>query len=180
MKAKLFLFYLRFRKPIILLSTLVAAVIVGLDYWQKYKYRTADYTPWTLVTVNSGSSFTVSRHNETKTIDLCGVSASGDKAKSFLQSVIKLGDGTVELERVGDRYEAWILLDENYDTELVKHISTEPNYLVEQQIHLNTWVIERGYASQDLQSAGSCSQPEHLAWADKVAREEKLGMWKDQ
>lgn len=178
MKAKLFLFYLRFRKPIILLSALVAAVIVGSDNWQRYKYRTADYTPWTLVSVNSGSSFTVTRHNETKVINLCGVSASGDKAKSFLQSVIKLGDGTVELERVGDRYEAWILLHENYDVELVKHISDQPNYLVKEQIHLNTWVIERGYTRQDQQSSSSCKEPEHLAWAENVAKEDGLGIWK--
>ncbi len=152
MKVKLFLFYLRFRKPIIILSAVLAAVIIGLDNWQRYKYRTADYTPWTLASVNSGSSFTVTRHNETKTINLCGVQASGNKAKNYLQSVINLGNGTVELERVGDRYEAWILLDRDYDVELVKHISDQPNYLVEQQIHLNTWVIERGYARQDLQT----------------------------
>ena len=88
MKAKLFLFYLRFRRPIILLSALLAATIIGLDNWQRYKYRTADYTPWTLVSVNSGSSFNVTRNDETKTIDLCGVKASGDKTKDFLQAVI--------------------------------------------------------------------------------------------
>jgi endonuclease YncB( thermonuclease family) len=134
--------------------------------------------PKSIVTVNSGSSFTVARHHETKTINLCGVSASGDKAKDFLESVIKLGDGTVELEKVGDRYEAWILLDENYDTELVKHISDKPNHLVEQQIHLNTWVIERGYASQDPLSSSECSQPDNLAWAESLAKKDGLGIWK--
>lgn len=179
MKAKLFLFYLCFRKPIIIISALLAATVIGLDNWQRYKYRTADYTPWTIVSVNSGFSFTVSRHNETKIIDLCGVSASGDKAKNYLQSVIELGNGTVELEQVSDRYEAWILLDQDYDVELVKHISDQPNYLVEEQIHLNTWVIERGYARQDLESSDSCSQPEHLAWAESIAKENKLGVWQD-
>lgn len=180
MKAKLFLFYLRFRKPIIILSALLAAAIIGLDNWQRYKYRTADYTDWTLVSVDSGSSFTVSRHNETKNINLCGVSALGDGAKNYLQSVINLGDGTVELEQVGERYEAWILLDKDYDVELVKHISDQPNYLVEEQVHLNTWMIERGYARQDLQSVDSCSQPEHLAWAEKVAKEDGLGIWQNK
>ena len=178
MKAKLFLFYLRFRKPIIILSALLAATVIGLDNWQRHKYRTADYTPWTLVSVNSGSSFTVSRHNETKLINLCGVNASGDGAKNYLQSVIELGNGTVELEQVGEIYEAWILLDQDYDVELVKHISNKPNYLVEEQIHLNTWMIERGYAHLDRLNSNQCSQPEHLVWADKVARKEKLGMWK--
>ena len=179
MKAKLFLFYLRFRKPIIVISALLAAAIIGLDNWQRYKYRTADYTPWTLVNVNSGSSFTVTRHNETKVINLCGVSASGDTAKNYLHSVIELGDGTVELEQVGKSYEAWILLDENYDTELVKHISTEPNYLVEQQIHLNTWVIERGYAKLDQQSSSNCREPEYLTWAESIAKKDNLGVWQN-
>ena len=179
-QSKLFLFYLRFRKPIILLSAVFAAVVIGLDKWQQYKHETADYTPWKLVTVNSGSSFTVSRHNETKLINLCGVKADGDKAKKYLQSVIKLGNGTVELEKVGETYEAWILLDKNYDVNLVKHISDQPNYLVEQQIHLNTWLIERGMARQNLQSSYKCSQPENLVWAENVAKEDKLGIWQDK
>ena len=133
-----------------------------------------------MVSVNSGSSFTVSRHNETKNINLCGVSASGDNAKDYLQSVINLSDGTVDLEQVGDRYEAWILLDKDYDVEIVKHISDQPNNLVEEQIHLNTWMIERGYARQDLQSSSSCSQPEHLAWAEEVAKEDSLGIWENK
>ena len=65
MKAKLFLFYLRFRKPIIILFAIFTAVLVGLDNWQRYKYRTADYTLWTLLSVDSGSSFTVSKRFET-------------------------------------------------------------------------------------------------------------------
>ena len=145
--------------------------------WQRYKYRTADYTPWILADVNSGSSFDVTRHNKTKTINLCGVEASGDKAKNYLQSVIELGNGTVELEQVGETYEAWVLLDQDYDVELVKHISSKPNELVEQQIHLNTWVIEHGYAKHDKKSSGNCNEPEHLAWAESLAKKNKLGIW---
>jgi endonuclease YncB( thermonuclease family) len=177
MKAKLFLFYLRFRKPIILVLALMAAIIIGLDKWQRYKYKTADYTPWTLVNVNSGSSFTVARHHETKTINLCGVAATGDESKKYLQSVINLGNGTVELEKVGDRYEAWISLARNYDVELVKHISTKSNELVEQEIHLNTWLLERGLARRDTQWSSRCKEPEHLVWAENIAREDNLGIW---
>lgn len=119
----------------------------------------------------------MTRNDETKIINLCGVNASGDKAKNYLHSVINLGNGTVELEQVGDRYEAWILLDKNYDVELVKQISARPNYLIEQQIHLNTWVIENGYAKQDRQSSHTCRKPEHLTWAEKVAQENGLGIW---
>ena len=94
--------------------------------------------------------------------------------------MINLGDGTVELEQVGETYEAWILIDQDYDVELVKHISDQPNYLVEEQIHLNTWMIERGYARQDLQSVNNCSQPEHLAWAERVAQEDSLEIWENK
>lgn len=175
MQAKLFLFY--FRKPIIFLSAVAAFAVFTIDTWQKYKYRTADYTPWEISSVDSGSSFTVARHHETKTINLCGVEATGNESKKYLQSVINLGNGTVELEKVGDRFEAWISLAPNYDVELVKHISTKSNELVEQEIHLNTWIIERGMARRNSIETNQCREPEHLAWAEEVAQKKKLGIW---
>jgi hypothetical protein len=168
MQAKLFLFYLRFRKPIIILSAIFATSIIGLDNWLKYKDRNGDYTPWTVTSVESGSSFSVSRHGESKNINLCGVAAVGDKSREFLASVINLGDGTVELEKVGDSYEAWVMLKPDYDVELVKHISDKPNELVEQQIHLNTWMVERGIARRDIAEAAGCREPEHLAWELRI------------
>jgi endonuclease YncB( thermonuclease family) len=175
MQAKLFLFY--FRKPVIILSAVAAFALISLDTWQRYKYRTADYTPWKISSVDSGSSFTVARHHETKTINLCGVMATGIESQKYLQSVINLGNGTVELEKVGDLYEAWISLAPNYDVELVKHISTKSNELVEQEIHLNTWLLERGLARRDIQWSSRCKEPEHLVWAENIAREDKLGIW---
>jgi hypothetical protein len=71
MKAQLFLFYLRFRKPIIILSAVFATFIIGLDNWLKYKDRNADYTPWRVTSVESGSSFSVSRHGESKNREQC-------------------------------------------------------------------------------------------------------------
>lgn len=173
MPAKFFLFYLRFRKPIIILSAVFATVIIGLDNWLKYKDRNTDYTPWTVTSVESGSSFTVSRADKSKVIDLCGVAAVGDESREFLASVINLGDGTVELEKVGDNHEAWIKLKPDYDVELVKHISDKPNELVEQEIHLNTWVIEQGYSRRDTQTFSQCKEPEHLVWAEEVAETNK-------
>jgi endonuclease YncB( thermonuclease family) len=180
MKAQLFLFYLRFRKPIIILSAVFATVIVGLDNWLKYKDRNADHTPWRVTSVESGSSLTVSRHGETKNIKLCGVAAVGDESREFLASVMNLGDGTVELEKVGESYEAWVMLKPDYDVELVKHISNKPNELVEQQIHLNTWMVERGIARRDPQDEGQCREPEHLAWAEELALKDQLGIWQRQ
>jgi hypothetical protein len=176
MQAKLFLFYLRFRKPIIILSAVAATVIIGLDNWLKYKKQTADYTSWTVTSVESGSSFSVSRHNESKVINLCGV-AAGNESKELLASVINLGDGTVELEKVGDEYEAWITIKPNYDVKLVKHISAQPNELVEETVHLNTWVVELGYARYEPKNSSQCLGHENLAWAESIAKKENLGIW---
>ena len=139
LQAKLFLFYLRFKKPLIILSVIAAAMIIGLDYWFKFKSNNIDSTPWRVTKVESGSSITVTRHNKTKVVNLCGVEPVGQETKQYLRSLIESGDGTVELEKVGDNFESWIYLKPGYDVDLVQHISNIPDELVEQQIHLNTW-----------------------------------------
>jgi len=60
-------------KICVIVSALLAMGIIGIDQWQKFQHRTADYTPWTFVSVENGDRFIVSRHNETKDIQLCGV-----------------------------------------------------------------------------------------------------------
>lgn len=57
------------------------------------------------------------------------------------------------------------------------HDSIHPNELVEQEIHLNTWLLERGLARRDTQWSSRCKEPEHLVWAENIAREDKLGIW---
>ncbi len=178
-QAKLFLFYLRFKKPIIILSIVAATIIIGLDNWLKFKDKTIDLTPWKVTTIDSGSSLIVTRHDETKTISLCGVASIENETKQYLTSVINLGDGTVELERVRNSYEAWVSLKPGYDVELVKHLSNTPDELVGQEIHLNSWLIERGKARRDIKEASQCREPEHLAWAETIAKEGKFGIWQD-
>ena len=180
LQAQLFLFYLRFKKPIIALSIIAATTIIGLDSWLRFKERNIDSTPWTVTKVNSGSSLIVTRHDETKMVNLCGVKPIGDETKQYLTSVVNLGDGTVELEEIGDNYESWVSLKPGYDVELVKHVSNTPNELVGQEIHLNTWLIERGMARRNIKQASGCREPEHLAWAETVAKEGKFGIWQNQ
>ena len=179
-QAKLFLFYLRFKKPIIILSAIAATIIIGLDNWFKFKDRTIDLTPWKVTNIDNGSSLIVTSHNKTKNVNLCGVAPIGNETKQYLTSVIGLGDGTVELERVGNSYEAWVSLKPGYDVELVKHVSNTPDELVGQEIHLNTWLIERGEARRNIKEASQCREPEHLAWAETIAQEGKLGVWQDK
>ncbi len=139
-----------------------------------------DLTPWKVTNINSDSSFIVTRHDETKNVNLCGVAPIGNVTKQYLTSVIGLGDGTVELERVGNSYEAWVSLKPGYNMELVKHVSNKPNELVGQEIHLNTWLIERGEARQDTKEAAQCREFEHLAWAETIAKKGKFGIWQDK
>ena len=180
LQAKLFLFYLRFKKPIITLSIVAATIIIGLDNWLKFKDRTIDLTPWTVTNIDSGSSLIVTRHDETKNVSLCGVAPIENETKQYLTSVINRGDGTVELEQVGNSYEAWVSLKPGYDVELVKHVSNTPDELIKQEIHLNSWVIERGKARRDIKEASQCREPGNLAWAETIAKEDKFGIWQDE
>lgn len=167
-------------KIFVSLFVAIAAMLMGLETWQNHRYRNASFTPWTVTQVKSGESFIVARQEEIKTITLCGVQGVDDNSQQFLSSVINLGDGTVVLEPVGDMYEAWISLERDYDVAFVKHISPTPNDLIGQQIHLNTWVVEHGYSSLDQENSDQCLQPEHLTWAERVAKENKLGIWQNQ
>lgn len=162
------------------LSIIAATTIIGLDSWLRFKERNFDSTPWTVTKVNSGSSLIVTSHNQTKMINLCGVKPIGDETKQYLTSVVNLGDGTVELEQVGNNYESWVSLKPGYDVELVKHVSNTPDELVEQEIHLNTWVIERGMALKNTKKAAGCREPEHLDWAETAAKEGKFGIWQNK
>ncbi len=132
---------------------------------------TIDLTPWTVTSIDNGSSLIVTRNDETKTISLCGVAPIENETKQYLNSLISLGDGTVELEQVGNSYEAWISLKPGYDVELVKHVSNTPDELVEQEIHLNSWVIERGKARRNIKEGSQCREPENL---DKNHRWDKI------
>ena len=124
-----------------------------------------------------GDRFTVSRHGETKTIDLCGVKAEGDTAKNYLQTVLDKRDGEVFLERSGDSYDAWITIEPDNAVGLLEDLPYEVEASPEINIHLNTWMLEQGYARRDEQSFEQCSQPEYLAQAEKVAKENKIGIW---
>ena len=71
----------------------------------------------------------------------------------------------MEIERVGKENlsEAWVLL--------------KPDF--EQQIHLNTWIVQHGMGKVDPTTSDKCLQKENLIWAEKIARENTLGVWKN-
>ncbi|MEM8677627.1 MAG: thermonuclease family protein [Cyanobacteria bacterium P01_G01_bin.67] len=47
----------------------------------------------------------------------------------------------------------------------------------ESEIHLNMAMVEAGYAHHYQQYSGSFVSPENLDWAEKIARDDKLGVW---
>lgn len=54
-------------------------------------------------------------------------------------------------------------------------IPIKPDY--EGQIHLNTAMVEAGMAWHYEKYSGNCESAENLTWAEKIAREDKLGVW---
>ncbi len=71
-------------------------------------------------------------------------------------------------------------LKPGYDVKLVQHISNTPDELTGQEIHLNTWLIERGMALKNIKQASQCLKPEHLAWAETAAKKGKFGIWQNK
>ncbi|MGV2831625.1 thermonuclease family protein [Myxosarcina sp. GI1(2024)] len=89
------------------------------------------------------------------------MSASGEEARDYLRSLIDRGDSTVELEKRGETYEAWVLLKPDFES----------------QFHLNTWMVQKGMARHDRQNSSHCLSSEALGWAEDIAKEDKLGIW---
>lgn len=86
-------------------------------------------------------------------------------------------DGEVVFEASGDAYEAWITIDPGNVVELLEDLAYEVEESSEINIHLNTWMLERGYARRDMQTYEQCRESEHLVWAEELAKENKLGIW---
>ena len=159
------------------ISLSIAICAVSLNRWVSYQERVVNYTPWSVVKINNGYSIVVTRDDKEREVSLCGVQSLGDETKKYLTSLINLSNGTLYLEQVESGYEAWLLLRPGYNIDLVKHISAVPDKLVDGQIHINTWLIERGMARRNVNESVNCKEPQHLALAETIAKETKLGFW---
>ncbi len=164
MKTQLFLIYLQIKKPLILFTVTLSMISLGLNLWSSYKAQASKLGAWRVVKVISGERITLEREEKSKTIQLCGVSAPGEEAKEYLKSSIQRGDGTVYLEKTGEMYEAWVILAPEY----------------QEQIHLNTWLVQNGMARHELENSKQCLAHENLGWAEALAKEEKLGIWSEK
>ena len=87
--------------------------------------------------------------------------------RKTINNGIQKGDGTIYVLPIEkDRYnrtvaELWIPI--------------KPDF--EQQIHLNTAMVEAGYAWHYSKYSSKCKSAENLSWAEQIAREDKLGVW---
>lgn len=47
----------------------------------------------------------------------------------------------------------------------------------ESQIHVNTYMVEKGMARHDIANSKPCRSDDELGFAQKIAQEQKLGLW---
>jgi endonuclease YncB( thermonuclease family) len=123
--------------------------------------------------IHDGDTLRVVRGTEEKKIRLCGIDAPeikqplGIESRDYLRSLISKSNGTIHVLPIEeDRYgrtvaELWIPIKPDYEGE----------------IHLNTAMVEAGMAYHYKQYSGSCESAENLGWAEKIARDDKLGVW---
>lgn len=123
--------------------------------------------------IHDGDTLRVVRGNEELKIRLCGIDAPeikqplGIESRDYLRSLIAKSNGTIHVLPIEeDRYgrtvaELWIPIKPDYEGE----------------IHLNTAMVEAGMAYHYKQYSGTCESAENLGWAEKIARDDKLGVW---
>jgi len=123
--------------------------------------------------IYDGDTLRVIRGTEELKIRFCGIDAPelkqplGVESRDYLRSLINQGDGTIHVLPIEeDRYERTV-------AEL--WIPIKPDY--EAQIHLNTAMVEAGYAHHYQKYSGSCVSADNLGWAEEIAKEDKLGVW---
>ena len=141
----------------------------------KLHHWSTDAAAWQVKpgSIYDGETLRVVRGSEELKIRFCGIDSPelaqplGIESRDYLRSLIAKGDGTIYVQPIEkDRYnrtvaELWIPI--------------KPDY--ERQIHLNTAMVEAGYAYHYRQYSGNCESAENLEWAEKIARENKLGVW---
>jgi micrococcal nuclease len=135
---------------------------------------------WMVTKVSDGDTITVKRGNETKKIRFCGIDAVekqqklGPQAKSYLQSLIDKGDGTVMVIPIEqDRYGRTV-------AELfVKPRTGTPGYQSEEEIFLNGEMVRAGFARHYTRYSGNCPNKGAIEQAEKIAIKNRAGVWND-
>ena len=131
------------------------------------------YEKWNLKpgSVYDGDTLRVVRGNEELKIRFCGIDAPekgqdlGIEARDYLRSLVDMGNGELLLVPIEtDRYERTV-------AEVYVQDSSST------AINLNMQMIRDGYAWLYAQYVDNCPSKEQFAIAERLAQEEKLGVW---
>ena len=123
--------------------------------------------------IYDGDTLRVVRGDEELKIRFCGIDAPeikqplGIESRDYLRSLIAQGNGTIHVLPIEQ--------DRHNRTVAELWIPIKPDF--EQEIHLNTAMVEAGYAHHYQKYSDSCVSAENLGWAEEIAKEDKLGVW---
>ena len=123
--------------------------------------------------IYDGDTLRVVRGDEELKIRFCGIDAPeikqplGIESRDYLRSLVAQGNGTIHVLPIEQ--------DRHNRTVAELWIPIKPDY--EAQIHLNTAMVEAGYAHHYQRYSGSCVSAENLGWAEEIAKNAKLGVW---
>lgn len=135
---------------------------------------------WEVVSVADGDTITVKGDAETKKIRFCGIDAVekqqklGPQAKSYLQSLIAKGNGTVILIPIEqDRYGRTVA------EVFVKPRLGTPGYQSEEEIFLNGEMVRAGFARHYTRYSGNCPNKGVIEQSEQMAKQDRAGLWSD-
>lgn len=140
----------------------------------KFLFDDNNVEKWTVYQgdIDDGDTIRAFKHNQELNVRFCGIDAPelkqplGIESKDYLGSLINRGNGTVYILPIEqDKYERtvgdlWIL-----DTDSME------------LVHLNTAMIEAGYAWHYNKYSGNCQNKGDLKLAEKTAKKKKIGIW---
>lgn len=142
--------------------------------WFKRPQTSRDATVWRVKpgSIYDGDTLRLIREDRELKIRLCGIDAPelkqklGVEARDYLRSLIDNSNGTVHLIRVGiDRYGRTV-------ADLFVPLESNP----EQEIHLNSAMVEAGYAWHYERYSDNCIDRDGLAIAKNLAKDNKVGV----
>ncbi len=132
------------------------------------------YEKWNLKpgSVYDGDTLRVIKGNEELKIRFCGIDAPekkqqlGVEARDYLRSLIELGNGELLL----------VPIDQDRYGRTVAEVYVQDRK--SSAINLNLQMVKDGYAWHYERYSGNCPSHQQFAIAQKLAQEEKLGIWK--
>lgn len=136
--------------------------------------RQKNFDTWSVKpgSIYDGDTLRVVKGNQELRIRFCGIDAPekkqplGIESRDYLRSLIDKSNGTVHLIRVEmDRYGRTV-------ADLFVPLESNP----EQEIHLNSAMVEAGYAWHYERYSDNCINRDGLAIAENIARNDRVGV----